>query len=223
VKRLIANDDPKDSAPTLDFAEHAASPLSVETPLLPHDSLLVAVAKVGALESLLALIVRDCKFQEFMKEILNVIMRVIKSEAGSILELDHKNNTFFFRAVVGQSSDRVDHFIIPAGQGIVGYVAESGQPLVVHDVKENKIHLKSVSNAIGFEARNMIALPILIRGQVFGVLELLNRVGEHTFTPADVELLTYLCNMSARAIEMRLMIGWASSSRRQDKRDQDVA
>ena len=79
------------------------------------------------------------------------------------------------------------------------------------NVGESAIHLKSIQEAVGFEARNMMAVPIVVRGQTFAVLELLNRVGGEDFTTADLELLDYFCGMAAKVIGARLMISWAKS------------
>lgn len=198
--------------------EHSPAHRSAGTnTLFPDDSVAAMVSKVHALESMLELCTRDLKFQDFMRETLLTVMEVVKSEAGSILELDSVNRCFFFRAVAGQSSDRVNHFVVPWGQGIVGHVAESRQPLVVNNVDENKIHLKALAKAVGFETRNMVALPILVRGEIFGVIELLNRVGEDDYTPTDIDTLTYVCSAMAKAIEIRLMIGWALNKSGSDK------
>jgi GAF domain-containing protein len=177
--------------------------------LFSEEALGMGTAKATALETFLNIITLDYKFQDFIREILMVILKVVKSEAGSILEVDPVNHTLFFRAVAGHSSDQVMNFVIPFGQGIVGYVAESHLPLVVDNVPENKVHLKSIEKAIGFETRNIAAMPLLIRGRIYGVLELLNRIGEANFTPSDVELLAYLCQMASKAIEARLMIAWS--------------
>lgn len=184
------------------------SPDAMGGALLSGDAL-GASTKLSAIESLLTLVTRDLKFQDFMREILMIFMKVVKSEAGSILELNYKDNTFFFRAAAGVSSDRVVKFVIPAGQGIVGYVAESRQALLISALDDEEKHLKDITKAVGFEARNMVALPIVIRGRVFAVVELLNRVGEECYTPADQELLKYICEKAARAIEIRLMIAWS--------------
>ena len=179
-------------------------------PMFPDDeSLLTTISKVAALEGFMAVIARDTSFKEFIRDLLLIVVQAVKSEAGSILEFDHRNRTLFFRATVGQSSDRVDHFVIPIGQGIVGHVAESRQPIVVNNVAENQIHLKSIQDAVGFPTRNLIALPLLIRGRVFCVLELLNRVGEDSYTDDDLELLKYVCQQASKAIEIRLTIAWA--------------
>ncbi len=189
-----------------------ASCSSVAGSLIPEESLAGVSAKLASLEALINIVTRDYNFQDFMREVLLIVMKTVKSEAGSILELDYAKNCLFFRAVVGQSSDRVARFLIPVGQGVVGYVAESRQPLVVNNVEENRVYLKSVQNVVGFEARNLIAVPLIVRGKVFGVLELLNRVGEDNFTATDLDLLAHLSGSVSKVVEVRLMLGWASQA-----------
>jgi GAF domain-containing protein len=174
------------------------------------DTVALTAAKLALVESFMRQLPRDQSFGDFVREVLLTMMKVVKSEAGSLLEVDHKGKVLFFRAVVGASSDRVSSFVIPMGQGIVGHVADSRRPLVVSNVAENELHLKAIQDAVGFETRNLVAVPIIIRGRIFGVLELLNRIGEPDYTGADVELLNYACEMAAKAIEMRLMIAWAA-------------
>jgi GAF domain-containing protein len=177
--------------------------------LFPEDSMVLTSAKLTALESLMGLLTRDLKFTDFMRELLLVFMRVVKCEAGSIFELDQKNQYMFFRAAAGRVSERLSSFTVPFGQGIVGYVCESKQPLVVNNVQENEKFLRSIQDAVDFETKNMVALPIMIRGRVFGALELINRVGEDEFSPSDVYFLSHLCEFVAKAIEIRLMLAWA--------------
>ncbi len=191
------------------------SPTSTLSGLFGDDSLAFVTAKLSIADALLRLVTRDCKFGEFAREALLLVMRVVKAEAGSILEVNHAASNLFFRAVVGQSSDRVLNFVIPLGQGIVGHVVESRQPLVVANVEESKIHLRAIQDAVGFETKNLVAIPVIVRGQVYGVLELLNRVGESNFTPSDLELLNYFCELFAKAIEARLMIAWQKGQRGQ--------
>jgi putative methionine-R-sulfoxide reductase with GAF domain len=179
-----------------------------EVPLL-HESVSAINSRLSISETFLTLLHRDSTFKDFTRDLLVAVMKVVKSEAGSLFEVDHKNSSLFFRAVVGRSSDRIGSFQIPMGKGIVGHVAESRQPLVVSNVNENRQHLKTLGAAVGFEARNMVTLPIVIRGRIYGVLQLLNRVGEDHYTDADMELLKYSCEMAAKAIEVRLMLAWA--------------
>jgi len=177
--------------------------------LSSQESLPIALTKLMVLESFLQLLTWDCHFHDFMREILSSMMKAIQCEAGSILELDEPSGNFIFRSISGQSSDRLDKFTIPKGKGIVGHVAESRLPLAVNQVEENKVHLKVIGKAVGFETRNIACAPILIRGKVYGVVELINRFGVDEFTAADVELLSYLCENASKVIELRMMLNWA--------------
>jgi signal transduction protein with GAF and PtsI domain len=177
--------------------------------LFEEESFAVVSAKLKIAETFFALATRNCKFSDFCHEILSTINGTIPSEAGSLLELDQKNNSLFFRASFGQSSEDVSKFVIPVGTGIVGHVAESLQPYVEANPEGNEIHLKSISDAVGFRTRNLAAVPVLIRGKLFGVLELLNHVGEEGFSKEDVEILTYAAAQAAKCIEIRLMLSWA--------------
>lgn len=218
-------DDPLEDDSASDAAslvlEHPPAPeapisgLDRSTSFLAADDAGVVIlhSKFVVVENFMRLLARDIKFNDFVREMLLLIMKVVKSEAGSILELDYASDEYFFRAVVGQSSDGLQKFRIPKGQGIVGYVGESLQSLVVPDMSESEIHLKAVATAVGFETRNLAAIPIVVRGKVYGVLELLNRVGEQNFTPEDLEILNYFCEMASRALEIRFMLSWANRAK----------
>ncbi|MEK6579841.1 MAG: GAF domain-containing protein [Bdellovibrionota bacterium] len=214
--------DPQDKPVSIEFDTSYSAELKgpPSEGLFTDDSLPLTAARLNAVESMLRLLTKNVKYGEFVREILLIIMKVVTSEAGSILEVDQKSGNLFFRSVVGQSAERIAKFLIPMGKGIVGYVAESRQPLVVANVKENEVHLKSIQHAVGFETRDLIAIPIVIRGKVYGVLELLNRVGGDGYTPSDVENLTYLCDMAGRAIEIRLMLAWNNQSGSQTHQQQ---
>ncbi len=197
--------------PSLESADPATA--LQDGSLFATDSVALISGKLHIAESFLKLIPRDCKFSEYVRDALLIVMEVIKSEAGSIIEVDHRAQNLFFRAIVGASGDQLAKFVIPMGKGIVGHVAESRQPMIVEDVEGNQQHLRAVGNAVGFEARNLVAFPILVRGHVYGVLELLNRVGEAKFSNQDIELLNFYCAMFSRAIEARMMIAWSKRER----------
>lgn len=179
--------------------------------LFAVESLAAVSNKLHIAEAFLKLAARDCKFNDFARDLLLSTMRVLKCEAGSLFEFDANQNGLFIRAAAGTSSDKISSFTVPIGTGIVGHVAESRQPMLVTDTNENSIHLKSIDDAIGFKTRNLIAIPIMVRGQLYGVLELLNRVGEKSFTEQDIELLNYCADMAAKALEIRFMVAWAMS------------
>ncbi|MBU6374799.1 MAG: GAF domain-containing protein [Bdellovibrionales bacterium] len=177
--------------------------------LLELDTLATLATRLSAAESLLSLLVKDIVFSDFMRDVLLSFLKSIKCEAGSILEVDYTRNVLFFRAVAGQSSHRLSSVSIPWGSGVVGYVAESKSPVIIQDTNHDPRYLRSVSVSVGFESRNLVAIPIVVRGRVFAVLELFNRVGKPCFDEQDLELMTHLAHYAARVIEVRLMLNGA--------------
>lgn len=213
----------RDFDPPVEIGLELEEPPQTEHPdaTLLVEQVPVMISKLSVLESLLSVLTQDLPFQDFMREVLLSIMKAVQSEAGSVLEVDHEKQTIFFRTAVGTASDTVVQYMIPMGQGIVGHVVESREPVVVSNLDESRIHLKAIQRSLSFDARNLVALPIVIRGKVFAVIELLNRVGEKSYSLDDVETLKHLCGYAAKAVELRLMFGWAL--RQKNKIEQGAA
>jgi transcriptional regulator with GAF, ATPase, and Fis domain len=192
-----------------------------------NDSLFCINRKYAVVESLFKLINREYyTFGQLISEVLRIAVDHVKSEAGSFLEIDHKNQCMFFRAVMGRSSQNLLNFTVPVGQGIAGFVCETQQPMALSSVDDSSVYLRSISDAVGFETKNLVAYPIIIRGTTFGCIELLNRMGEEQFTDADKEVITTLCEFAAKVIEMRLVMAAMSKELaefKQSKKKEDAA
>lgn len=216
---------------TLEIAAADVSGLSdndlAQVAIVDNDSLGCINRKFAAMEALLKLVTREqYTFGQLISEILKIAMEQVKSEAGSFLEVDHQNQCLFFRAAAGRSSEGLLNFTVPLGQGIAGFVCETQQPMALSSIDDSSVYLRSISNAVGFETKNMVAYPIVIRGVTFGCLELLNRLGEPQYTDADKEVLTAFCNHAAKVIENRLMLAAISrelAALRQKARGEDAA
>ena len=163
-------------------------------------------------DSLMRTLNRGFTLKDFMREVLLVALGAIKSEAGSILEADYANRTFFFRCAVGQKSSNVEQFSVPFGQGIVGFVAEAKHAFVENQLEKQPQHIAAIAKVAGLHARNLIAAPIIVRGKVFGVVELLNRIGDDRFSQGDIDTISYYCEMAAHAIELQYLLGFAPST-----------
>jgi GAF domain-containing protein len=90
--------------------------------------------------------------------------------------------------------------------GIVGEVGQTGLPKKVDEPAQESNHLKLVTEPHKFVTRNLIAIPIFIRGKLFGVVELLNCAGKASYSDSDFQKAIYLVQeFWVHAIEARLM------------------
>jgi two-component sensor histidine kinase len=109
-------------------------------------------------------------------------------------------NTLICRHAAGPGSDVVREWQLQAGTGIVGWVVSHGQPLNTPDTRAEPHHFKEVDRVTGIELRSILSVPLQIRQQVIGVLQIGDtQVGR--FDSDDLELLQSLAATAAIAIE----------------------
>ncbi|XP_035213218.1 probable 3',5'-cyclic phosphodiesterase pde-5 isoform X2 [Stegodyphus dumicola] len=74
----------------------------------------------------------------------------------------------------------------PIGKGIAGYVAMTGESLNIPDAYNDARFNRSVDQRTGYNTRNLLCMPIFIRGNVIGVVQMVNKVNG-PFTKSDEE------------------------------------
>ncbi len=140
-----------------------------------------------------------------LKEVLDIVMNKIKdlimAEAWSILMLDEASNELVFEVALGEKGDQVREMRLAMGQGVAGWVAEHRQPVIVPDAATDQRFFKGVDQRTGFQTRSIIATPLISRGRLLGVVEIMNKSGNVPFNEKDLELLQILADHAAIAIE----------------------
>jgi HD-GYP domain-containing protein (c-di-GMP phosphodiesterase class II) len=126
---------------------------------------------------------------------------ITDAQASSLLMVDRENRELVFEAATGEKSDELIKSRIPLGEGIAGWAALQGEPLLVPDVSKDPRFYKKVDEATGFVTRSILCVPLKSRDKVIGVVEVLNKRGGLSFTKRDVQLLTALARQAASAIE----------------------
>jgi len=138
-------------------------------------------------------------------ELLSVIMESAKEmfqvEACSVLLVDEETGDLTFEVAVGDRSQEVARQRIPKGQGIAGRVVQTGEPLVVGSVSDDPHFFRGVDQAVGFQTRNLMAVPLQVRGRTIGVVESINTRNRANFTSEDVSLAGALASQAAIAID----------------------
>jgi diguanylate cyclase (GGDEF)-like protein len=140
-----------------------------------------------------------------LKEVLDIVMAkirdLIKAEAWSILMLDEKTNELVFEVALGEKGDQIKEMRLAMGQGVAGWVAQHQRPVIVPDVATDQRFFQGMDNKTGFRTRSIIATPLISRGRLIGVFEIINKLGDRPFDEKDLELLQTLTDHAAIAIE----------------------
>ena len=143
-----------------------------------------------------------------LKDLLPFIMEkcrdVLNAEGASLLFLDRDRDEFYFPFVSGSDYDatsKLANLRFPADQGVAGAALSSGRSLTVDDAQKDVRHYHRADQATGFVTRNLIATPLISPGGPVGVIEVINRRGQGTFTEEDVHFLEALAGSITIAIE----------------------
>ena len=141
---------------------------------------------------------------EILRRVMENVNRILKVEACSLLLLDQKTNELEFTVTLKGDEARYSSFRLKMGQGIAGWVAQHGEPLLVPDVSQDSRFYDQPDRETGFRSRSILCVPLKAKERVIGVLEAINKVGDPkdpTFTQEDLELLTTLGSWVAVAVE----------------------
>jgi signal transduction histidine kinase len=127
------------------------------------------------------------------------------TEACSILLLDRRSGKLYFEEATNVQSVR--SIVVPMEGSVAGHVVKTGDPLIVPDITQDpRFYFSSKADAqSSVTTRSILAVPLIARGNVIGVLEAINKEDGAEFTDEDLELLTVLGGQAAVAVQNALL------------------
>lgn len=133
--------------------------------------------------------------QEVLQLILKSAHGITRASSASLMLLDR--DTGLLRVMVAEGFDDKSIFRthLKVGQGVTGWVAESGVPLRLGNVARDRRYIRVQRNL-----RSELAVPLKSHGRVIGVISVDSTKLNH-FSPEDEALLISLAAQSARVIE----------------------
>ncbi len=132
---------------------------------------------------------------------ITVVTRLLECEVASLLLVNKKTDELYFEVALGEKGDQVKEIRLKMGEGIAGWVARNNRPLLIDDVKSDPRHSTRADDRSKFTTRNMICVPMAIKGDVTGVLQGINKLNGGAFSKADLDLLGSLSNEVAIAVD----------------------
>lgn len=130
--------------------------------------------------------------QPLLDRAMDLVTEIAPSEAGSLLLLSSDRTTLKFSIVKGPASVKLEGLEIPVGQGIAGWVAKTGIPLIVNDVASEPKWKKEIADNVEFPTRSILCVPLKSRAEVIGVVELINKLREEDYNDDDLEIIELL-------------------------------
>ena len=174
--------------------------------------LLQASERRGERLEALVSIIREISTTLDRDQILNLIMEkariLLKAEASSLFLLDEATGDLVLHIARDVNETRLPEVRVPKGEGIIGFVVETGETAFVRDADADKRHYSAVDQVSGKDTHDVLAVPLIapkvLLGQergiteakIIGGLEAINKI-EGVFTEADARILRTMADQAA--------------------------
>jgi PAS domain S-box-containing protein len=159
------------------------------------------IAKMSALMEASIIINSTRNLDELLKIIMQSAEKVMQAEASSVFLIDSEKNELYFEMATGPKEEELKKIRLKMGEGIAGWVAYTGEALLVPDVSKDPRFAKRVDDQTKFITRSVICVPLKVRNQIIGVVQVLNKISGQSFSKSEIKFLEALASQAAIAIE----------------------
>jgi len=139
--------------------------------------------------------------ESFLQTIIAEASEMTDSELASILEYDDEAHELRFLSMPWFDRDALRPMGVPLDGSVAGLVFRKKQPLVIQDARADIRHFKSVDRVTKHQTNSLAAVPLIVRGEVIGVLEALNKRDDAHYTEEDLTILETLGALAAQAMK----------------------
>ena len=138
-----------------------------------------------------------------LEDVLHSLMSQVRDyfqvEAASVALMEEGTGDLVFRVAVGKASGDVIGLRLKPGQGVAGWVVQTGRSVVVPMAHSDERFYSGVDDVTDFHTRTMLVVPINVDECAIGVIEALNPM-TGTFDADAQRLLLSVADLAAVAI-----------------------
>jgi putative nucleotidyltransferase with HDIG domain len=138
-----------------------------------------------------------------MEELLGLCLELINDrlEVGnsSVMLLDGKTDELVVNAAKGYRREQILSVRQKIGEGIAGWVAKHGEPVLVSDIDTDSRF--KTKNHLPYKTKSFVSSPLTINRRLLGVINAADKLSGEDFSESDVSLLATLAAPISIAME----------------------
>ncbi|NTU62153.1 MAG: GAF domain-containing protein [Chloroflexi bacterium] len=140
------------------------------------------------------------ELDEILALVLEELRRLLAVTASSIWLIDPDTRDLVCFQATGSRNDVVRNWRVPSGLGLIGWVAQNDQSLVVADAQQDARHYTELDRMTGLQVRSIMSVPLRSRRGVIGVIQALDEQ-PNRFSPDVLHLVELLATAATGAID----------------------
>lgn len=132
------------------------------------------VLEIGVFHDVAKALTSSLNLDSILQTILEKMAAHFRPDNWSLLMVDESKGELYFAIAVGEAAQSLKNLRLKVGEGIAGWVALHGEPLIVPDVYTDPRFAKRIDEMTKWQTRSIICLPLKSRQRVLGVIQLIN-------------------------------------------------
>src|SRR5262249_30825651 len=114
----------------------------------------------------------DAEPADVFAAILDAVITLLDLEAASIGLVDPSGTRLRF--LLSRGPAKLEEFEVDVGVGIAGWVAKTGEGVVVNDAARDPRFYKGIDQRSGFQTRAILCAPLRYADRIVGIIEAIN-------------------------------------------------
>jgi diguanylate cyclase (GGDEF)-like protein len=140
------------------------------------------------------------ELEEILGAIMNKMAQFFGPERWSLLMVDEVSGELYYAIAVGENAESLKGLRVPLGEGVAGWVAATGNPLIVPDVALDPHWSAFATKHPELKIQSIACVPVRSGSKTLGVIQLLNSKLD-LLSEYSISFLRILCDYAAIAIQ----------------------
>ncbi|MBA3542793.1 MAG: sigma-54-dependent Fis family transcriptional regulator [Deltaproteobacteria bacterium] len=160
--------------------------------------------RVELLADLGAMIAGEVELDDLLATFADRVARALGADRATLWLIDGATGEIRSRIA---TLPELPELRVPQGHGVVGHVAATGELVNLRDVAGDPRWATDIADLVGYSVTSMVTAPIERRGQMRGVLQVLNKIGAATFDTRDETFVRALAEQIGRVLDYTTLRG----------------
>jgi len=159
----------------------------------------VAVQELGILNEIATAISGVLELNQVVDLIVHKCVKHLRVEQGAVMLLEEEKADKPFQTMVRKAHSGQSIVPYHFGVQLSAWMLQNRKPLMVNDFeRDQRFHLQATPD---FPLHSLLSVPLQVKGQMIGLLNVFNKRDQRAFTVDDQRLLSIIATQSAQVIE----------------------
>ncbi len=165
------------------------------------DQLSHAKKELSLYEEMSRCLTVSLEIHDIIDNFMNLIVQNTSAQTWSLFLYDEEMDNLYLERTHKKRKKKENKVTLKLGEGIAGWVAQEGHPIIIPDVSRDSRNLSTTKKEGIADNTSIICVPLNSKGELIGVLEVFNKRKKTPFTKHDLDIISNIAEHASVAIE----------------------